>query len=377
MPPTIAPSITITVNGTDLEADVTQFVTKCVVEQSQEVADKITLTVANPREDTLGGGYSDVFAFVDSKVFQPGNEIVVSMGYDGEEQVVGAGVIQRFLPKFPDSGFPMLTIIAYDGSVLLMDGETSQEGMVWEDTSHTDVVYNLANDNSIIVDPDIAVTNSEKSTIKKPGMSDWELIQGLARLHGYYAKVRWDEAVNDWVLYWGEDIWAQETEYTFEYGSTLLSFFPEFGIRNAPSGVKLQYFDQDTKTWEAVEFKEEKKGEEVKFKGPEKLEEEILSSTSFRIASGGVAVEIVPGMNFETAEEAQQYAERWFRARKDQFIMGRGKTIGLEYVHVGHIHNITNIGVQLSGRYQFTTVRHIFDNQAGYTTEFFAHKVLD
>jgi len=381
------------VEGTELSADVTKYVTKCTCEQTVDMADKITLTVLNVQEDVLGSGYTGFFAFTDSKVFQPGNTILVHMGYGAEEKLVGAGIIQRFLPNFPEDGPAMLTIMAYDASVLMMEGEACRQGEVWEDTAHSDVVLSVANRYAFIANIESsesiegAATGGfvrvgiEKNTTKKKGMTDWELVQGLARLHGYDVKVRWSEDLNTWELWWGPDIWDQQKQYTFVYNqgqqSTLLSFQPEMAITGLPSTVKVLYFDQDTRTWEEMELKEEEgEGESIKFTGSGLLEDEIINSSSYRIAASGINVEVVPGIHFDSAEDAQLYAESFFRARKDQFITGRGKTAGLEVLKAGHTHILVGLGVQLGGEWYFTTVRHVFDAMSGYVCEFYANKVV-
>jgi hypothetical protein len=412
----LGPTIRIEVEGIELEADITKWVQRCVVEQTQEMADKITLTVLNPQEDVFGSGLTGFYAFTDSKVFQPGNTVLVYMGYASDEKLVGAGVIQRYMPSFPQDGPAMLTIVAYDGSVLLMDGESAREGRVWEDTAHSDVILSVANSYAFytaiqttegftqvaggVIDPSGSGNwlvpspsgdgsfdsvppryGTERQTTKKRGMTDWELVNGLARLHSYETKVRWDETLGGWRLYWGPAIFEQEKQYTFTYSvdgpsNTLLSFTPEMAIKGQPSTVKVLYFDYDTRTWEEIALEEDEAGESVKFTGSGELENEIRSSTAYRISSGGVSVEVVPAAQFESAEDAQLFAERFFRARKNQFIMGRGKIVGLEVLKVGGIHILDGLGVQLSGEYQFTTVRHVFGARDGYTCEFFANKVV-
>jgi len=376
----LAPSIRIEVEGIELDVEVTNYVQKCTVELTQEMADKITLTVLNPQIDSLKGGLTGKFAFTDTKVFQPGNTIKVYLGYSADEVLVGAGVIQKFLPSFPENGAPMLTIQAYDGSVLMMDGEDSREGKVWEDTAHSDVALAVANSYAFITE--IEPTDVEKNTTKKRGMSDWELVSGLARLHNYDAKVRWSDDLNEWELHWGPDIFAQDKQYTFTYAAdgvsnTLLSFSASMAITGQPTKVSVLYFDQDTRTWEAVELEESKDGESIKFTGSGELEDEILSSTSFRLAASGVSVEVVPGVHFDTAEDAQLYAERFFRARKDQFITARGKCVGLEVLKAGEVHTVAGVGTQLSGDYQFSTVKHVYDASSGFTTEWFGNKVVE
>lgn len=376
----LAPTIRVLIEGHDLPVDVTDMIVSCQAELTEEMADKISLSVLNPAEDSFGGGLTGQYVFTDSTMFQAGNTILVYMGYGLEDKLVGAGIIQKYMPVFPDGGSPTLTIVAYDGSVLMMEGEASRDGAAWEDTSHSDAVAAIAT--AYGFDAVVDQTVTEKSVIKKQGMSDWEFINGLARLHGFEAKVRWDEDRRRWKLWWGANIWEQDKQYTFVYAAdgqsnTLLSFEPELALKGQPSEVKVLYFDDDTRTWEEITFKDKDKGarEQFKYAGTKENLGEIRSSTAFRIAAGGISVEVVPGVRFETAEDAQKFGERWFRARKDQFIIGRGKTMGVETLKPGGVHNLQGVGRQLSGEYQFTTVTHIYGD-GGYICEFFGHKLV-
>jgi phage protein D len=380
----LAPAIRIFVEDTELTTDVTKYVTHCEVDLSMGIADQIKLTVVNPLTDKFGRGYTGEYLFLDGKTFQPGNEVEVWMGYGAATAFVGRGVIQKQLPTFPDADeIPTLTIIALDASVRMMEGEDAAEAAVWDDVSHSDIVTEMANKYGFLANIE-TITNTEVKTVKKRGMSDYRFIQGLANLHGFTFKVAWDTGTEAWHLYFrSKPVESQEKAYTFTYNngqdSTLLSFDPQFGLRDTPSAVKVLYFDRATRTWEQVLVEEVKEGEKPKPNAKdvaEKMTEAVTSSTAFRIAAEGVSVEVVPERGFKSPEEAQLFAERWLRARKDHFITGRGKTIGLEKLRAGEVHALAGIGIQLGGDWEFSTVTHIFDSNSGYRCEFFAHKVM-
>jgi phage protein D len=371
----LAPTLRVEVEDQELSADVTSAIVQCRVDLARDLADMITLRIANPRVDELGSGVSDKFAYLTSKAFQPGNEISVYMGY-GDPEFIGRGVITKPMPVFPATGVPKLTIKAMDGSIHLMDGERAQEGRVWEDLAHSDAIIEIANEHGFAASVDS--TDNEKKILKKRGMSDYQFIRGLANLYGYQFKVQWDNGY--WRILWGESIHEQTEEFILRYNagsdSTLLQFRPEWGIREAPSAVKVLYLDRDTGSWEEILLEETESGEDPKFKGSGEMEEEILSSPSYRIAAAGVSVEVIPERPFSTAEEAQRFAERWFQARKDHFLTGRGKTVGLPSLRPWDIHDVEGIGAQLTGQWELTTVSHIFNVGRGYSCDFFGHKVI-
>ena len=396
----LAPSIRIFIQDDELTTDVTKYVTRCEVDLSIGIADQIKMTVINPLTNEFGRGYAGQYLFLDGKTFQPGNEIEVWMGYSGVETFVGRGVIQKQMPSFPDGDeIPTLSIIALDASVRMMEGETAEDSAAWEDMSHSDIVGEIAAKYGFLVDVE-AISVTEARTVKKTGMSDYRFIQGLANLHGFAFKVQWDTTSQAWSLYFrSKPVNSQKKKYTFTYNngqeSTLLSLDPQFGLRNTPSAVKVLYFDRATRTWEQIIVEETQAGEDPKpAKGKaalkkaaekkkkaaetnEKMQQELKSATAFRIAAEGICVEVVPERQFKSPEEAQAFAERWLQARKDNFITGRGKTIGLELMRAGDVHALKGIGTQLSGDWEFSTVTHQFSNDNGYRCEFFAHKVVE
>ena len=113
--------------------------------------------------------------------------------------------------------------------------------------------------------------------------------------------------------------------------------------------------------------------------GDELLRESITSSTRFQIAAGGHSLQVLSLRNFRDAEDLASWAATWFRQQKDNFIIGRGKTIGIETLKAGQVHRIDGIGIRLSGDWYFVNVKHkmSFKGSLPYTCEFVAHKVLD
>jgi phage protein D len=388
----LVPRVVINVEGTELTEDITRYVVDVEVELTRDIADMISMTVINPFREAsglgeLGGQQTGSFLFLDDTTFQPGNRIDIFMGYADATEHIASGIIQRWMPNFPESGMPVLQLKAYDHSTLLMEGEGTMAGGAWSELTHDAVVSELVkryNINQLVAD----TAGEEPVTIKKHGMTDYAFVKGLANLHGYYFKVRFDVDSNEPIAYWGESATvfpSSDTQYTFTYGagddSTLLSFEPQFAIRDIPSKVEVLYFDPDTKTWEQVPVEEDDETGELKYSGDGSLPEEptleqILSSSAYRITAGGKSVEVVPERRFQSAEAAQRWAERWIRSRKDNFITATGRVIGLETLRPGQVHVIEGVGTQLSGEYEMTSVRHIFDGSSGYVCEFFAHKVL-
>lgn len=381
----LAPTLKIEVEGQELNADVTRAITRCEVDLTRDIADMIKLTVVNPAQDVIGEGYGESFVFLDSRAFQPGNTIKVSMGYGDDVSFIAAGIISKWLPTFPRGGVPILQVKALDASIRMMDGETSRDAKTYDNFDLDTIVRDVLNQHDIIAAQVDAMPfvgmGAGRTTNKKKGMSDYKFVKGMANLAGYEFKVRYNPDSSQWEGFWRAPVSEQERQFTFQYNrgasSTLLDFRAEWGLRDQSTAVKVFYFDRSSGTWEEVTVEDLEKGnEQTLFEGGTDKVTEAINDHGVRIVAGGSAVEVVPNRKFSSLDQATLFAERWLAARRNLFVTGRGSVIGVSELRAGDLHVLEGVGVQLAGEYEFTTVRHIFDQAAGYTTQFFGNKVM-
>lgn len=390
----LAPTISVKVQGADLPIETIEAISKVEVNLDREMADQIKLWIANPFVDQFGAGYgsdSGRLAFIDSKAFVPGNRIDVFMGYDNQNEHVASGIIQKWLPDFPRSGMPTLQVQALDGSVLLMDGADTKTARSYPNFDLDTVVREVINRHGIIpgqIDP--LVHSGQSSLHKKEGMSDFQFVKGLANLAGFEFRVFWDTRKSAWVAHWRKPVSDQQAKYAFTYGTdaaTLMSFRPQWGLRDFPSEVKVLYFDRSSRTWEEVNVGDKTPGSSLKYPGKSvKSQQQFLNATGIyqewtvmsqlRIAAGGVAVDVEPSRAFDDATTAQRFAERWIRQHRDNFITGEGELVGFPSLRPGDVHSLKGIGVQLSGDWEISSVTQTFDRNDGFATGFFSNKVL-
>jgi len=370
----LAPSLKIEVEGQELNADVTRAITRCEVDLTRDIADMIKLTVVNPAQDTFGAGYSDSFVFLDSRAFQPGNTIKVSMGYGDEVDFIAAGIISKWLPSFPSSGVPMLQIKAYDASIRLMDDETSKDAVTFDNFDLDTIVRDVLNRHGIIAAQVDAIPfvglGAGRTTNKKKGMSDYKFVKGLANLAGFEFKIRYNPTTNQWEGFWRAPVADQVRQFTFQYNrgaeSTMLKFDAEWGLRDQATTVKVLYFDKSSGIWEEVTAEDvERDGEQTLYGGGVDNVTQAINTYGTRIVAGGTSVEVIPNRKFGSLDQATLFAERWLAARRNLFVTGRGTVIGVPEVRAGDAHIFEGVGVQLTGEWEMTTVRHIFDQADG------------
>lgn len=300
------------------------------------------------------------------------------------------------------------------------------QGQVFQSILHSEIVQRIADMYGLATDID-ATTKREQVIIKK-GRKHFELIKGLGNLNNKDFWVDWDLRTRKWTLHWKNKNRSQDAQYILRYGpdidrnnqfrantsGTLLSLEPEYGLREAVSTATILIFDGKNQRWvSAIEIEDAsgpdpifragggiaqraavstrpkpvKKGETssrpkkearattMKRHAKDVIGEALDNATSFRIAAGGVTIDVLPpGVRFRDAEEAGRFLLRWFKAKQDNFIAVKGRTVGIETLRARQVHTIRGVGDRLDGDYFFTRVNHQMTD--GYFCEFNANKII-
>jgi phage protein D len=194
----------ISVEGTKLKADVTDFIQSVVYEEGENVASKIELDVANPD-----------FRFSESKVFAEGNAVDLWMGYVGKPLgFMGRGIIVKPNPTFPRSGVPRFRVTAHDVSRKLMNVGKDDKGKTYKKKKDSAIAEEIFKE--IEVSPFVVATKGLKTRTRKKGDSRWLFLQRLAKLNGYSVNIRYDPTKGTHLGWFGPaDGEEQEEKYKF------------------------------------------------------------------------------------------------------------------------------------------------------------------
>lgn len=301
------------------------------------------------------------------------------------------------------------------------------QGQVFQSILHSEVVQRIADMYGMATDID-ATTKRDHLIIKK-GHKHFALIKGLANLNNKDFWIDWDITTRRWTLHWKDKNRGQAAKYILRYGpdidrnnqfksntgGTLLSIEPEYGLRETVSTATILIFDGKSQRWvSAIEIedasgpdpifragggvaqraavaqrpkpknrnaasarpKKEARATTMKRHAKDVIGEALDNATSFRIAAGGITIDVLPpGVRFRDPEEAGRYLLRWFQNKQDNFIAVKGRTVGIETLRARQVHTLRGMGERLDGDYFFTRVSH---QQAGdsYFCEFNANKVI-
>lgn len=374
----LAPGYLLRVAGQEIGPEITRFITKVEYESADGIADMVTIECNNPDR-----------VFSDRKVWQGGNEVDLAFGYGGVTHV-GSAVLVRPRWQFPQNAMPTVSVKGYTRDFEMMRN-APEEGKkrVFKDAKLSEILDRVASDYGFELDPANFEHVFGRAVVQKAGMSDYEFVVALANFLGL---VFWVDAPNplEWTLHAidpgekGDKLNVQDKTYTFRYDAgnftTLLDFEPEYALTESITKLRLKYRDPKSGKLIEEEIDEDADAPDVKSEG--KADEPPIADPhttggAIKIFFGNYSISTIANKTFQSAAEARLWALAWFRRNRENFIEGRGTTIGVESLRARQTHNLSGLGASLDGAYYFSRVRHTFDATSnGYTCDFHARKVI-
>lgn len=410
-----APSFGLTVQDNRVSETFRGLVQSMEYESTDGMADMFKLVIADPL-NSLGK-----MPIRESKLFMPGNEISAWFGYGSNLGHVGRSIIRRVKPNFPSNGTPTIEITAYDASSMMADSapeplketkvlkrggrrvKNSKAGRKWTNARYSDAVRDRAEAYGFQTDID-ATLEPPSDFIQKAKMTDFDFIQGLSNLTGFYWWVD-GEPGGDWTLHFRNpetiskaDL--QEKEYTFKYGdgdfTTLIDFQPELAIQGAISKILVQ--TKDPVTGQVIEAKiEEEDDPDVDttvtpgnvrnntdlagnqrdaMPANQKFEGSIQVASDVKVFIDDYSFGLHATRRFRNAADLAGWAASWFRRNRENFMLSSGTLIGNETLRARQQHKLVGLGSTYDGLYYFSRVRHIFTATGGYTVDFSARRTV-
>lgn len=431
----LAPVFRIDVNDRALNFDISRFIQSVEYESAVDMSDLFSITIDNP--GLIDDSFADWSAHKAFQPGNEASLYVGYGSADRPENFIGHCIWKKVLPDLPASGMPQLQLKGYDLSTNMMIGEgpikngnriarpavkrpvefADNQGTVYSNVRHSEIVWNIAD--MYGMDKDIDETTKPDDFVVKKGQKHYTLVKGLANMNNRDFWVDYDPKRRKWVLHWKIINRNQQPQYILRYNQgdlgTILEAQPEYGIQDTVTTATISIFDEVNQRWiSAIEIEDASGPDPIFRQGgglearntaqirPKSANKKLLSgkpskagarsgaarhqardvihealdnASAFRIAAGGVAIEVLPPANrFRSPEEAATFLLRWFNDRRDNFIKVSGSLIGIESLRARQVHTLKGLGVRLDGDYYFTSVRHKVGTT--YTCEFTANKVM-
>lgn len=403
----LSPQYLLEIEGQEVLRNVTQFIKQVEFESGDGMIDMGRVIATNPDH-----------ILSKAKVFMPGNEMNIYMGYGNSIELVGRVILMAPEINFPIDGIPEIEVVGYTKDYLMRESKPNpgekkriaaleaaksaakgarkkrlaavlkklKQPVVYKDSSIAEIVSDRAIGYGFTEDIDEAPW-PKGGVIHPAKMSDYKLLQALSNLSGFvwWVDYNFDDG---WTLHFkdsSKDMNVQDTTHKFLYGvgnqSTLLRFVPKMQFRGHYNELLVRgtVWEKGKPTFKEITVVEEGDSEaDLDFSGSlEAIEGELGSAEAVKLYMGDYAFDVIPKIEFHSEGALELWAEQWFRRMREQFIVGEGEIIGLNTLRARQIHEFEGMGNPYDGKYYFGRVRHSISAETGYRCEFNVRKILE
>ena len=354
----LSPRFELKINDFPLNDEFYPFVNSVSWEQEEGLIDLITLSV-----DNTG------FQFSDTNVFNFGNELELLGGYKNNLTSLGKGVIERWVPSFPESGNVNLVIKAFSPARILME-EFGNETKKWRKAIDSEVVESIAKIRELNFVLDIEPTTKQRRRTKyrKKNEKDWDLIKRLADNNDYDFWIEWDSDLETHVFHFHPFRESKKSEFTLKYDANeqtnLNSVELDVVLPGQSNKVEIIGWDQELgQTIQViVEPKKASRRTEDKFAG-------ILKEVDFQLRLGQDVIldstkrspiKVITTKKFQSEADAIKFAENIFRQEERAFTEAVFKMPGLPGLKTRQVFQVEGLGKRFSAKYWVKQSSHAF-----------------
>jgi uncharacterized protein len=316
------------------------------VEESTEGLYTCEARFANYGPRDRGTGY----LYFSRDVLEFGKEIAVELGPRSANRQVFQGRISALEANYVPGRMAEITMLAEDRLQAL---RMTRRTRTFEDVTDEDVMRQIASEHSLT--PQLDVSGPNRKVLAQVNQSDLAFLRERAR------------SINAELWVEGDTLHAKGrgdragATVNLEYGVNLLTFSVRADLAHQCSEVGVSGWDVSAK--EAIE---------------ETATADAISSELGSDTGGGSILEEALGARKERlvhttpfdAEEARALAAARYRERARRFVTGAGLADGTAALRVGAAVSLSGLGGLFDGSYTVVKVRHTYDLDNGYRTEF-------
>lgn len=418
-PDTMAPDFSLKIENNRLDESVRNLIQSVEYESCDGMADVMKITINDTYDKSAR------LPIRDSKLFMPGNNVALFLGYGPKLRHVGSAIIRKIRPIFPSGSAPTMEVIAYTADSLMMATgpeplketkrlkkggirvKNSKAGRRWKEAKYSEAVRDRCEAYGFEADVD-DTPEPPSDFIQKANMTDYEFIRGLSNLTGFIFWVDGDSNMG-WTLHFRDpsklhqgDL--QDKQYTFKYGdddySTLLSFEPELAIQDAITKLLVQTKDPISGRILEAKIEEENDDSPDTKVDPGNINHDgdvvdksldqrskldlkgngmtgpLTTASDIKLFIDDFAFDVRANRRFRNEAELAAWAAQWFRRNRENFLLSRGNLIGIEDLRARQQHKLVGLGTAWDGLYYFTRVRHQLSATGGYTCDFSSRRIV-
>jgi phage protein D len=279
-----------------------------------------------------------------------GTELAVTAGPPESSREVFRGKVSALEATYPMSSSAELTMFAEDR---LMKLRMTRRTRTFEDMSDADIARQIANDHSLT--PEIDMDGPTHRLVAQVNRSDLAFLRDRARSLGGEV---WVEGSN---LHASARQGRSGERLELTYGQRLMSFKVRADLAHQYSEVGVAGWDVSAKDAIDETADDSELGSELdgNISGSSILEQKLHSRKERLVRAVPVA-----------GDEARSIARAMFLRQARRFVSGTALADGNPRIRVGAAIAFAGLGGLFSGTYYVCRVRHLFDYEQGFRTEF-------
>lgn len=334
--------VRIKINGAELPQAALNDLQSVRVHDDLEAPGMFSLVLYNWDPDKLE------FTWSDDRLFTPGNEVEVWLGYVDELQKVMRAEITSLEPSFQADAALTLTVRGYDHRHRLLRGSRTRSFTKMKDSEIASRIATAAGLQGKVTDSKVT-----HDYVLQNNQSDLEFLQDRA------ARIGYDVYVQDKVLYFQPRKNAAKAAVTLALGDDLTDFQPRLTTLPQVGEISVRGWDFTKK---AVFVGQAQAGSESSLMGG------TVSGPSLANRAFGKASLVRADLAVTTKADADQMAVGQFNAMALGLIDGEAVCYGRTDLRAGIVVSIKGAGKTFSGLYFVNTVTHSVTEGAGYRT---------
>jgi phage protein D len=312
----------------------------------------------------------------DAKLFEPGNEIQLSMGYQGDLALMMTGFITTLDVEYPEQGGSRVTV---HGLNVIDKLRRRQFTWTWPDDGSrqirdSDIALKLAGDADdakgrpglgikVKVDPAAQAREPGLDHVTMNNQYPIVFLLERARRNGYEVTISESAPATpggqpERVLYFGPTVDLPDVTYVLEWGRSLQSFRPVYGGARQIYAVTVCGWDKHAK-------KKIQERTTLDTLAPNECPNHDLIGP----VKAANREDVVADQPVNTIDEARKRGQAILREQQHGMVKATGATVGLPDLRAGRVVVFRNTGIPFDGRYFVTSTRHTVGEQ-GYRTTF-------
>ena len=360
--------------GQPIPGDVLRDVIEVTFENSIERVDSFSLSLNNWNADTrepsfLGSPTADWLKFV-----QPGNNVQLSMGYQGRSpdmRVMTIGPITSLVADFPESGAPRMSVT---GNSILENGRKKQYTWKWPQTGAGTTESQVAKDLGasvadsppgrpglgveVRVNDQAAAREQQVDSIMMNNEYPIVFLAQLAKRNGYDVVLTQDPSTGSPYVYFGPSQLVSDTTYELDWGKSLVSFKPTISVSKQVNKVTVNGWDRKSKQ---------------PIRGVATTDQMTINTDLWAFVEAMGHEEVVANAPVDNQAQADRKAADYLNAQLQEMVTATGVTVGLPDLRAGRSVQIQGVDPLLDGRWFLTSTTHTI-NDSGYRTTFNARR---